>query len=293
MSHHQHVYRYVDAVTFLYSPMTRVVLVTGCTTGGIGYALCEEFARQGCKVYATSRRVETIADFDDASVQKLALDVTSDESVQSVLNHITEVEGKIDVVVNNAGLISAGPIVEQPIEYVKEVFDTNTYAILRVCKAVVPIMAKRRSGLIVNIGSVVGEISTPWNGIYCASKAAVQSISEVLSMECKPLNISVLHVAPGAVRSNISSNAASRFRLSPDSLYSDYLPNIMQRIYASQGPQSMPSDDFAKQVVSKALQKSPPRYLSIGGHAWLFYIFKWLPRGFVLYLMWKQYSRKV
>lgn len=273
--------------------MTRVVLVTGCTTGGIGYALCEEFARQGCKVYATSRRVETIADFDDASVQKLALDVTSDESVQSVLNHITEVEGKIDVVVNNAGLISAGPIVEQPIEYVKEVFDTNTYAILRVCKAVVPIMAKRRSGLIVNIGSVVGEISTPWNGIYCASKAAVQSISEVLSMECKPLNISVLHVAPGAVRSNISSNAASRFTLSPDSLYSDYLPNIMQRIYASQGPQSMPSDDFAKQVVSKALQKSPPRYLSIGGHAWLFYIFKWLPRGFVLYLMWKQYSRKV
>ena len=69
---------------------------------------CEEFARQGCKVYATSRRVETIADFHDSSVQKLALDVTSDESVESVLNHITEVEGKIDVVVNNAGLISAG-----------------------------------------------------------------------------------------------------------------------------------------------------------------------------------------
>jgi len=71
-------------------------------------ARCEEFARQGCKVYATSRRVETIADFDDSSVQKLALDVTSDESVQSVFNHIIEVEGKVDVVVNNAGLISAG-----------------------------------------------------------------------------------------------------------------------------------------------------------------------------------------
>ena len=105
--------------------MPRVVLVTGCSTGGIGYSLfvvsrrpknitnlshsrCEEFAHQGCKVYATSRKIETIADFSDETIEKISLDVTSDESVQNALNHIVEKEGQIDVVVNNAGLMAPG-----------------------------------------------------------------------------------------------------------------------------------------------------------------------------------------
>jgi len=272
--------------------MPRVVLVTGCSTGGIGYSLCEEFAHQGCKVYATSRKIETMADFSDETIEKISLDVTSDESVQNALNHIVEKEGQIDVVVNNAGLMAPGPLVEHSLDNIKGVFDTNTFAILRVCKAVVPIMAKRHSGTIVNIGSVVGEISTPWNGLYCASKAAVNSISEVLSMELKPFNISVLHVAPGAVKSNISSNAIGFFALAPDTLYTDFLWFINKRINESQGPNSMPTKEFAQQVVCKALRKKPPRYMSIGGHSGAFALFKWLPRGFVLYYMWRLYSQR-
>ncbi|KAF8807788.1 oxidoreductase [Phlegmacium glaucopus] len=272
--------------------MPRIVLVTGCSTGGIGYSLCEEFARQGCKVYASSRKIDTIADFGDNTIEKISLDVTSDEGVQNALNHIIEKEGKIDVVVNNAGVLSPGPLVEEPLDNVKQIFDTNTYSILRVCKAVVPIMAKRRSGTIVNIGSVVGEISTPWNGLYCASKAAANSISEVLSMELKPFNISVLHVAPGAVKSNISSNGSLRFGLAPDTLYSDFYSNMIERMNMSQSHYSMSTKDFAEQVVSKALQKNPPRYMSIGGHSRVFTLFKWLPRSFVLYYLWRLCSRR-
>jgi len=273
--------------------MPRVVLVTGCSTGGIGYSLCEEFAQQGCKVYATSRRVETIADFAEGSnIEKLALDVNSDESVVKVLDHILEENGKIDVLVNNAGVVAAGPVVEVPIEDVKRVFETNTFAILRLCKGVVPSMAQRRSGTIVNIGSIVGEIPTPWNGIYCASKAAVTSISELLFMELKPLNISVLHVAPGAVRSNIANNGMARFSLAPDTLYGDYLANIIARINISQGPHSMPGADFAKRVVTNALCKNPPRYMVLGGLTSWFSFLKWLPRGLVLLLMWKKFSKK-
>lgn len=108
--------------------MPRVVLVTGCSTGGIGYSLyvhiyiptrylptyepkhrCEEFARQGCKVYATSRRVETIADFAEGSnIEKFQLDVNSDESVSKIIEHIAETDGKLDVLVNNAGVIAPG-----------------------------------------------------------------------------------------------------------------------------------------------------------------------------------------
>ncbi|PPQ80900.1 hypothetical protein CVT24_013162 [Panaeolus cyanescens] len=271
--------------------MPQVVLVTGCTTGGIGYALCEEFARQGCKVYASSRRTETIADFADPNIEKLSVDVTNDASVQKALAQIVEKEGKIDVVVNNAGVIAAGPIVEQPLDHVKQVFETNTFSILRVCQAVVPIMAQRRSGTIVNVGSIVGEVSTPWNGVYCSSKAAVHSISEVLSMELKPLGISVMHVAPGAVKSNIASNGTKSFQLASNTLYTDFLSNIIKRINASQGPHSMPSEEFAKQVVEKALKKNPPRYLTLGGHSRLFALFKWLPRTFVLGLLWRSYSK--
>ncbi|KAH9486548.1 Short-chain dehydrogenase cctT [Psilocybe cubensis] len=272
--------------------MPRVVLVTGCSTGGIGYALCEEFALQGCKVYATSRNISKIADFSNENIEKLALDVNSDESITQVVKHILEADGKIDVVVNNAGVTSPGPLVEVPIEQVKEVFETNTFAILRVCKAVVPVMAKRGSGTIVNIGSIVGEISTPWSGIYCASKAAVNTLSEVLSMELQPLNISVLHVAPGAVQSNIANNGASRFSLEPGSLYTDYMSDILRRISSSQGPNSMPSQVFARKVVGNALRKSPPRYMTLGGNATLFKVFKWLPRSIVLYLLWKAYSKR-
>jgi len=138
--------------------MSRVVLVTGCTTGGIGYALAQEFAKQGCTVYATSRRVETIADFANTRTHKLALDVTSDESVRTVIHEIISKEGKIDVVVNNAGVISPGPLIDNSLDAVKKVFDTNTFAILRVAKAVIPEMAKRKQGVIVNIGSLVGEV---------------------------------------------------------------------------------------------------------------------------------------
>jgi 1-acylglycerone phosphate reductase len=127
---------------------------------------------------------------------------------------------------------------------------------------------------------------TPWNGIYCSTKAAAYSLSEVMNMECRPFGISVMHVAPGAVRSNISNNAAALYTLPPDSLYKAYLPNIMKRLYVSQEPGSMPTKKFAEEVVSKALRASPPSYVLTGGFATSFWILKWLPRGLVLNLMW-------
>ncbi|KAG6877878.1 hypothetical protein C0993_002879 [Termitomyces sp. T159_Od127] len=308
--------------------MSRVVLVTGCSTGGIGFALyvigyfdaelisdhdsrsCNEFARQGCKVYATARRIENMGEFSYPTVEKMVLDVNDDAGVASVVKLIFETEGKIDIVVNNAGYISAGPIIDQSIEEVKTVFDTNTFGILRVAKAVIPLMAKRQSGVIVNIGSIVGEMQVsvlcligqdftlthnivmpvPPRGM--GFTAAVQSISDVLSMECRPFNISVFHVAPGGVQSNIADKGEARFKLPESSLYTAFLPDIMRRIYASQAPGSMPTDDFAKEVVSKALQKTPPLYLCTGANWHVFAIFKWLPKTWVLNYVWKLYSKK-
>ncbi|PFH54859.1 hypothetical protein AMATHDRAFT_52860 [Amanita thiersii Skay4041] len=273
--------------------MTPVVLVTGCSTGGIGHALCEEFAKSGCIVYATSRNPATIGKFENKNITALALDVTKDDDIHAVVHHLLEAEKRIDVLVNNAGGICPGPLLDQDIDKVKQTFDTNTFGVLRMVKAVLPEMAKRRNGLIINIGSVVGEVPTPWNGIYSASKAALYSLSEVLNMECRPFGVSVMHVAPGSVKSNIADNAVAQYQLPSDSLYKTFLPNIMHRIYVSQGPRAMPTHDFARVIVSKALSKNPPAYTMIGGYAALFTFLKWLPRALVLLIMWRTYSRKL
>ncbi|KAF5388504.1 hypothetical protein D9757_004602 [Collybiopsis confluens] len=282
--------------SFTISQMTFVVIVTGCSSGGIGSALCEEFAAQGCKVYATARDPAKMEGFSHPLIEKHVLDVTNDEDVRRVIQQIAEHEGKIDIVVNNAGTGAPGAILDQTIENIQKTFDINTFAILRVCKAVLPFMAKRKKGLFINVGSVVGDVferPVPWNGLYSATKAATHMISEVLSMECRPFGIAVMNVVPGSVVSHISNNMTSNFSIPEDSLYSAFLPNMIKRIYASQAGNSMPSAKFAKAVVSKALSKHPPLRFAYGGNSTAFAIFRWLPRALVLGYMWRLYSKRM
>ncbi|KAJ7438014.1 oxidoreductase [Mycena galericulata] len=271
----------------------RVVLVTGCSSGGIGYALCERFAADGCRVYATARRLEAMAGLDAHPLISLAtLDVTREEDVCRVVDLIVAEAGGIDILVNNAGVMGAGPLIEQPLETVRAVFEANTYGTLRVTQAVFPHMAERRSGLIINISSVVADIAVPWNGMYSASKAAVRAMNDILSMELKPFNVRVMYVAPGAIRTNISNNQAALFKLPPTSRYTDFLPDILRRIHASQGANSMSAATFAKTLVRRALQKKPPAYMSIGGNAFGFKVLAWLPKAWVLWYLWRIYSKK-
>ena len=206
--------------------------------------------------------------------------------------------------------MDTGPLIDNSMDIIRKTFETNTFAILRVAKAVIPEMAKRNQGVIVNIGSIVGQVyvlqrilvfrlichcfsATPWNGIYCASKAAVDSISQVLSMECRPFGIQVFHVAPGSIKSNLAETGARHFSLAPKSLYRSFLANIMDRIYSSQGPHSMLAEAFARKVVLKALQKNPPLYLCLGGQSLILTILTWFPRAIVMELMWRRFSKKL
>ncbi|KAJ4485902.1 oxidoreductase [Lentinula aciculospora] len=280
--------------------MASVVLVTGCSAGGIGAALCEEFASQGCQVYATARNPTKMEGFSHPRIEKLSLDVTSDEDVKRVVGEIAGKEGKIDIVVNNAGtgaagmvVLRTGPLLDQDMDTVRQIFDTNTFAVLRVCRNVVPIMARRKKGLLINVGSVVGDTPVPWNGLYSVTKAATHTISEVLNMECRPFNISVMNVVPGSVQSNFANNMTQNFELPENSLYSTFIPNIIKRINASQTEHSMPTAKFAKAVVSKALSKKPPSRFTSGGNSTIFSIFRWLPRALVLGYLWRMYSKKM
>ncbi|CAL1701528.1 unnamed protein product [Somion occarium] len=266
---------------------SKVVLVTGCTTGGIGYHIADEFGKNGCIVYATSRRVETM-DFTNPQVRTLAMDVTSDESVQSTIEEIVKREGKIDIVVNNAGIWVVAPLVDHTVEQAKTIFDTNVLSFLRTTKAVLPHMAARKKGLIINIGSLDGQIATPFSGFYDASKAALHSLTDVLAMEARPLGVDVMLIAPGTVSSNIIDNTANNSRLPANSLYKPYEQKVLDRLYfATTMPGTWTSERFAVETVKRALKPKPPSYWSAGGASWKMYLLRWLPRWLVLSILWK------
>ncbi|KZV87148.1 NAD(P)-binding protein [Exidia glandulosa HHB12029] len=267
-----------------------VVVITGCSVGGLGAALAECFATKGCTVFATARNISKM-DGLSAGIQKVELDVTNAASVSSAVNTVVQQAGKIDILVNNAGGHRVGALMDVPLEDAESVFQTNVLGVMRVTQAVVHHMAKRRAGLIINVGSLSGFLTTPWYGVYSASKAALHSYSETLDMELRHVNIKVMLLAIGMVRSNISANTAAKHGAPPpDSLYDQYRANIDARL--GQGAVVMSAEDFALKTVEAALSANPPRYMSFGGQAGFANIMTWLPREWRLSLLWKWYTDK-
>ena len=173
--------------------------------------------------------------------------------------------GRIDVLINNAGINLFGPIMEMKLEEARSVFETNVLGLLAVTQAVFPSMAERRSGRIINLGSVVGLLPTPFAAAYCATKAAVHMLSEVLRMEVKPFGIKVVVVQPGGVRSSIAdsgSRGLERFQAEA-SLYHRAFEGIRKRASASQSG-AMPAEDFARELVRRAFANPPPRVIRLG-----------------------------
>ncbi|CAO3649910.1 unnamed protein product [Cunninghamella blakesleeana] len=255
-----------------------VVLVTGCSKGGIGYELCKQFSQAGCRVFATARKVENMTGLEEFNCEKLPLDVTSDESVSQCVEKVLEAAGRIDILVNNAGTPAIGALLDIDFETIKTCIDTNVYGILRISRIVGRHMAeKQRSGKIVNFGSVVGYSSTPWAGIYSLSKAAVHSLSDTLRIELKPFGVHVSVVVPGAITSNIGNASVNTINIPEDSLYKSVSKYIYARANLSQGSDSTPTDVFVKKVVGEILRTNPPRYITYGAKSSSFLMMYYLP----------------
>lgn len=241
----------------------RVVLITGCSTG-IGRALAVEMRRRGQRVFATARKPETLAELEDELLTALPLDVTDPESIAAAVAQVTERAGRIDVLINNAGVNAAGPLAELPLQSFRRIMETNVTGTLAMVQAVVPHMAQQRAGRIVNLGSVVGILPTPFAGAYCASKSAVHTLSEALRMEVAPFGIDVLVLQPGGVRSSIADTAGRDIaRFASDSLYSAVFSGIEKRTRASQ-EDPMETDAFAREVADAVLGARVPRRMRLG-----------------------------
>ncbi|KAK3843013.1 MAG: glucose/ribitol dehydrogenase family protein [Linnemannia gamsii] len=256
----------------------KVVLVTGCTTGGIGYETAKAFEKNGCKVYAAARRLDAITGIEGLDIEKVYIDVLDEKSIKDAVDHVIEKEGRIDILFNNAGMGLACPLIDMSIETTRKLLDTNITSVILVSKAVAPHMIRQGSGLIANVGSVTAYLATPWGGLYAASKAAVHSISDALRMELAPFGVKVSVVSPGAIKSNIGDNNLKAFHLPEKSVYQSVIKFVMARANASQAPGCTPTADFAKYVVSKCLKSSPPAYIDYGTMSNLFRTLRYFPR---------------
>ena len=233
------------------------MLVTGASSG-IGKAIAEYLQSKQFVVYGTSRKPGKTG----SSFPLLQLDVTRPETIEEAVKQLVDKEGRIDVLINNAGVGITGPIEETPDAEILKAFDTNFFGPLNVIKAVLPQMRKNRSGLIINITSIAGYMGLPYRGMYSASKGALEIATEAFRMELKSFNIKMTNIAPGDFATNI---AAGRYHApvmegSPyEEPYGNTLALMNEHVDAGQDPQLM-----AKAVHKVILTKEPAIHYKVG-----------------------------
>lgn len=181
--------------------MSKVVLITGGSSG-IGKSIGEYLTEKGFMVYGTSRKPEN---YKEGKFPILELDVKNTQTIQQTVKAIIDIEGKLDVVINNAGAGITGAIEEIPETEIRANFDTNFFGPINVIKAVLPQMRKQHSGLIINITSIAGYMGLPYRGVYSASKGALELLTEAFRMELKDFNIKMTNIAPGDFATNIAA----------------------------------------------------------------------------------------
>lgn len=187
---------------------SRAVLITGCSSG-IGAAAAARLAGNGWTVYATARRVETLAGLEAKGCKTLALDVTDEASCRAAVAAVEAAEGAVGVLVNNAGYSQSGAVESVPDERVRAQFDTNVFGLLRMCRLVLPKMREQGWGRIVNISSMGGEFTFPGGGVYHATKYAIEALSDALRYEVEGFGVDVIVIQPGLIKSHFSTRTVA------------------------------------------------------------------------------------
>jgi NAD(P)-dependent dehydrogenase (short-subunit alcohol dehydrogenase family) len=247
---------------------SKVWFITGSSTG-FGRSLTEAVLRHGDRVVATARKPEQLDDVLSQypqTAKAVRLDVTDSQNVRDAIKAAIDAFGRIDVVVNNAGFASVGAIEEVSDDVIRRQFETNLFGALDVTRAVLPTLRQQRSGHILNISSVGGFVSFGSLGIYCATKFALEGISEALAKEVAPLGIKVTIVEPGAFRTEINGQALAV----PDTRIDDYADStggILQWLESMDGKQPGDPDKAAAAMIQVVESDKPPLRLALGADA--------------------------
>ncbi len=256
------------------SEPSKAVLITGCSTG-IGRATALRLARSGWRVYASARRLESIAELKDAGCSTLALDVTDEDSMRAAVDTVEQAEGAVGVLVNNAGYSQSGAIETVPLDAARRQFETNVFGLVRLTQLVLPRMRAQRWGKIVNVGSMGGLLSFPGAGHYHATKHALEALSDAMRFELRGFGIDVVLLEPGLITTDFAGAATTamtqatsqteegpyaRFNAAVDALTTGAYEGPARRLGA--GP------DRVAKVIEKAItRRRPPARIKITASA--------------------------
>ena len=262
--------------------MEKVILLTGGTSG-IGLNAARTLTARGCRVYELSRR-ETGS---DAAVH-IRADVTDTEQVERAVREVLDREGRIDVVINNAGFGISGAIEYTDTEEARRQFEVNFFGMVRVNRAVLPVMHRQGCGRIINMSSVAAPIAIPFQAYYSASKAAVRTYSLALQSEVAPYGIQVCCIMPGDVATGFT--AARRKDPAGDEAYGGRISRSVA-VMEHDEQTGIPAEEAGAFVAGKALQKKVPVLCTLGGKYKLFvFLTRLLPNRLLVYLVGKIYA---
>ena len=257
----------------------RVVLVVGATKG-VGQASYQYLKKQGYTVYGTSRS----GSFEDG--EYIPLDVREEQTIKDAINHIINKERRLDILINCPGYGLAGAIEDTQVKEAKSIFDVNFFGIMNVCKQVLPIMRQQKQGLIINISSVAGFISLPYQSMYCASKYALESYTESLRMEMKPFGVKASLIEPGVMKTNFERQYVADYQNSAHLTRCEKAVNAMIK-----SEQNGPEATVVVKELRKILNKKQPPIRTVVGFSYkmIYLLKKILPARLVEFIVTKTY----
>jgi len=244
----------------------KVVLITGASAG-IGKTTARQLLTEGYTVYGAARRVEKMSDLKEEGINVIKMDVTDDITMVKDVNLIIKEQGRIDVLINNAGYGSYGAIEDVELSEAKRQFEVNVFGLARLTQLVLPHMRKNNFGKIVNISSVGGKMYVPMGGWYNSTKFAVEGLSDCLRYEAKQFGIDVIVIEPGGINSEWSDITIDNLlKMSGDTSYSDLAQKVANLLKTSYENPKTSDPQVIADTISKALKSKNPKTRYAAGH---------------------------
>ncbi|GAB3522995.1 oxidoreductase [Emticicia fontis] len=259
--------------------MKKVALITGASAG-MGKETAKLLARNGYIVYSAARRIAQMQDLKNQGIRVLSMDVSDDASMRKGVDEIIKAEGRIDVLVNNAGFGSYGAIEDVAIEDARYQLEVNVFGLARLTQLVLPYMRKQGSGKIVNVTSIGGKMATPMGGWYHASKFAVEGLSDSLRLEVKPFGVDVILIEPGGVKTEWAGIAMdSMVKVSGHTAYQSMANKALSVGRGGQKNYAEPS--LIAELILKAITAKKPKARYAAGYmsGIILFMKKWLSDG--------------
>ncbi|KAI1412491.1 putative short-chain dehydrogenase/reductase [Hypoxylon sp. FL1857] len=266
----------------------RTVLVTGCSVGGFGFALAKAFRQAGCRVVATARDPSKVGSLaNETDIEVVPMDVTSAESIASCVSQLQKkTNGRLDVLVNNAGTAMFGPLMHASIDEGRAMYEVNVWGALAVAQAFAPLLIQAK-GVMLNISSMAGSTPMAWQGVYNSSKAALTFLSETWKIELEPLGVRVVTAMVGAINTQIYTKTET---VVPRGSYYSPIEDIITKQARGelQEPNNEPVDITARNVVRDTLSGRHGKIWR-GGEAGAASIGSWLlPTPFLEWFLHRQ-----